>query len=115
MPVETETSVQKIIRDWEPEAQKNELQSRLQQFELIRFRLDPRVVPLLDEYRRVIENFLKNGHLSGVNAAPRKSPVSRSVRDEAVKELDLLDARRVSVALKSSAVAKSKKPVSSGP
>jgi hypothetical protein len=108
LPIETEASLQKVIRDWEPEQQGVELQSRVREFELMQFRLDPEVMVLMNDYRRVIENYLKNSHPSGITAALRKNAAIRSARDETIKELDALDARRVALTLKSVPVAKSK-------
>src|SRR5262249_46270897 len=86
LPVEREATLQKIIRDWDPDAQKNELESRIQQLEVMRLRLDPRIGLLVEDYRRVVENFLKNAHPSGITAALRKNAAIRSAREEAVRE-----------------------------
>jgi len=109
LPGHVEVTLQTIIRDWDGEAQRSELQSRLREFELLRWRLDPRVVPLLDEYRQVIEIFLKESKPSGLTAALRKTAAVRNAREQAVKHLDFLDARRLAAAANSEPIADIKK------
>src|SRR2546430_17140674 len=72
LPGHAEVTLQTIIRDWDSETQKNELQDRLRQFELLRWRLDPRIVPFLDEYRQGLETFLKESNPSGLRSEERR-------------------------------------------
>jgi hypothetical protein len=108
LPLRTEVTLQTIIRDWDAETQNQELQSRLRQLDLMRLRLDPRVVPLLDQYRQVLEVFLKNSNPSGLTAALGKKAAIKNAKDQAVKDLDFLDTRRLSVEAQLAPVAKAK-------
>jgi hypothetical protein len=94
LPLHSEATLQTIIRQWEDDPQRTELQRRLDQIELLRLRVDPRVRPFLDDYRRVIETFLKESHPTGVTALLRKQAAIKNAQDQAAKQLDLLDARR---------------------
>lgn len=109
LPGHAEVTLQTIIRDWDGESQKSELQNRLREFELLRWRLDPRIVPFLDEYRQVLETFLKESNPFGLTAALRKNAAIRNAREQAVRYLDFLDARRMAAAASPEPIADVKK------
>jgi hypothetical protein len=95
LPHYSEATLQTLIRHPGDESQRNtELRRRLEQLELLHLKVDPRVVPFLDDYHRVLERFLKESRPSGVTAVLRKQAAIKNAQDEACKELDLLDARR---------------------
>ena len=94
LPRYSAAALQSVIREWHDESQKAELQRRLEQLELLRLRVDPRVVPFLDDYRRVIERFLKESHPAGVTAILHKQAAIKNAQEDAAKQLDFLDARR---------------------
>jgi hypothetical protein len=98
-------TLQTIIREFDGETQRTELQNRIREFELLRLRLDPRVGPVVGEYQQVLETFLKESNPSGLTAALRKKAAIKNAQEQAVKHLDFLDARRLAAASSSEPVA----------
>jgi hypothetical protein len=107
LPAHSDATLQTVIRQWPDERQKDELRRRVEQLELLHLKVDPRVVPFLDDYRRVLDRFLKDSHPSGVTAVLRKQSAIKAAQEEACKELDSLDARRT-IAASAGAIARAK-------
>ncbi len=87
--------LQTVIRDWPHLRQTPVLRARLQQLELVRQRVAPEVLPLAEDYRRVLTTFLANRDKQGTVLA--RGPVVRPgllrLVNSTVRELDALDAR----------------------
>ena len=94
LPEYSEVTLQKVVSTWQVEEQQQALQSRLRGLELLESRLAPEIVPIAQNYRGTILNYLQD-HLKGQE--PRRTPIGRSVlkqiaRDMAAR-LDALDQR----------------------
>jgi hypothetical protein len=94
LPLLGETTLQTIVRDWAPQPRVQALQAKLDELQMLRVRLLPEMVPLLDGYRRVLSQFLE------LAAVPERGMfpvgIDRKTVTETIKELDALDAQRKS-------------------
>jgi hypothetical protein len=101
MPLRAQVSLQTIIQEWDFVNQTKVLQEKDQQLFLLRSRVCQALVPLVDGYRRAIENYFKNRARLMVPrlVTPRHiedlptQPQLEQVLHKAVRELDELDAR----------------------
>jgi hypothetical protein len=96
LPLRTEVTLQTIIRQWDFPRQTRIIQAKLQQLVLVRLRASQDVVLLVDEYRQVLEQYLKNrnkGRFARLLAGITSPGVERIIQDS-IRDLDRLDARR---------------------
>jgi hypothetical protein len=91
LPVHGEVPLQTIIQDWEPAPQVQALQAKIQELELVRPRVAAELVPLVDDYRRVLADYLRE---RGGGARPGKKATRRLV-SETVQRLAALDGQRM--------------------
>ena len=96
LPLQGEVALQTVIREWDNSRQTPLLQTKLGQLNSLRLRVDPAVVPLLDEYRQVLIAYLQNRDHHGLLGLTKGSS-RRRASNEAVRELDALDARRAAL------------------
>ena len=94
LPLHSEITLQTIIREWDQAHQTETLRSRLVELEMLRLQMAPSLVPLVDEYRQVVQTYLKNRDQSSILLTFRRKAGLRRVTEEAIKQLDALDARR---------------------
>lgn len=92
LPVHGEVLLQTIVQDWDPGRQAQALQAKLEGLELLRPRMALELVPLADEYRRVLSGFLRE-----VGNHPGKKGVGRRLVGETVQRLAVLDAQRMAM------------------
>ena len=97
-------SLQQIIQDWQPDVQDEFLNRKLQDLNALRLRLHVDLVPLVDEYRSVIEVFIQKRTRSGFVLFSRKASLLRQAKAEAVARLDVLDSNRNALRSKPAAV-----------
>jgi hypothetical protein len=99
LPMRTEVSFQAIIQEWDAVQQSALFQRKLQDLTLLRFRVAPDFLPLVDAYRQVIENYLQKQKHSGsiFSLRRQRAQVSDSVMEEALHELNALDEKRESL------------------
>jgi hypothetical protein len=96
LPLEADVTLQTVLRDWEPERQREAIRSTLHELELLRLRTALPLVGLLDEYRQTLSNFLQDRDRTGFLGL-RRNAVQRQVAEAAIQRLDALDTRRVAL------------------
>ncbi|MEY2428478.1 MAG: hypothetical protein QOJ40_1363 [Verrucomicrobiota bacterium] len=94
LPLHSEITLQTIIREWDRAHQTETLRSRLVELEMLRLQTAPQLVPLVDEYCKVLQSYLKNRDQNSILMTFRHKARLRHVAEQAVKELNALDARR---------------------
>jgi hypothetical protein len=97
MPVRTQVSLQSIIRDWEPAAQTTALKRKVQELEMIRLRLAPGLLGLADEYHAALRTYLEQRDKTSFFLPFRRAGVLRHAKEQATKQLDNLDVRRMAL------------------
>jgi hypothetical protein len=99
LPLHAEVSLQTIVREWERARQVEALQRKLNDLNLARLRVVPDLVPLLDDYRAVIQNFLQRRNESVVTMTfkKRQARILDRLAEEAIRQLDALDAVRAAL------------------
>lgn len=90
LPLRSEVNLQTIVKDWDRQKQTDALQAKVRQFEQLRLRLAPAFVPLAVEYHRTLATYLVERDQSFLPF--RKKAARRHAADEAIKELNRLDA-----------------------
>jgi hypothetical protein len=96
LPLQADITLQTIIRDWEPERQTEALQATLHELELLRLRTALPLIGLLDEYRQTLSTFLQDRDHTGFLGL-RKKALQRRMSEDAIRQLDALDARRAAL------------------
>lgn len=95
LPLRTEVSLQTIIREWDFARQSGVLHERARQLFLLRARVSQDVVHLVDDYRQVLEAYLKERDKAGYNVTGKQSSRGLDrVAQETLRDLDVLDIRR---------------------
>ena len=91
LPLHTEITLQKMLREWDPPRQTAAIRTALGELALLRLRIAPEYVPFLLEYSTVLENYLPQIDRSGtVNRRSKRSEAIEST----TRQLDELDNRR---------------------
>ena len=97
LPLRTEVTLQKIIREWDLLRQSQQLMKQLHELNLLRSRVAQDLVQLVDDYRAVLGAYLEKrgvtpGHMiPGRNSA---GPLMDRLAEDTIRQLDELDARR---------------------
>jgi hypothetical protein len=101
LPHRSNVPVQDIIDRFDYLRQRMLLQDVIRQLELLRTYTPPAVVPLLDDYRRTLVDYIQRRDRTGVARALPGSPPLNSDRlvREIVDHLDALDRRRAELAV----------------
>jgi hypothetical protein len=94
MPLHSEVSLQTIVRDWNRESQTDALKQKMQELQLLRLRIAPKLTPLVDGYRQTLETFLQKRDEASVTYWMRKQAGARHWAEQTIRQLDELDARR---------------------
>jgi len=94
LPLHTVVSLQTIIREWDPARQLLTLQRTRYELDLLRPRVAPDTVPLLDDYAGLIQAYLQKRAGSVPRPGKPTGPISDRVAEEAIRQLEELDARR---------------------
>jgi hypothetical protein len=94
LPLRAETTLQTIVRDWAPQPRIQVLQAKLDELQMMRVRLVPEMVPLLDGYLIVLSQFLEQATVPERGMFP--VGLNRKTITDTVKALDALDAQRKS-------------------
>jgi hypothetical protein len=92
-PMRTDISFQTIIRGWSRAPQLQMLKKKLWELDVLRLRVAPEFIPLVDGYREALQEYYKKRNaslriLAGTGSIPEKWVA------EAIDRLDALDARR---------------------
>jgi hypothetical protein len=100
LPERSEVTLQFIVREWDQIQQTPALQARLRDLEVIRHRAPPDLAGLITDYYNVLSSYLRQRDKVGlILTSTTRDPNIRLktlVRD-AVKQLDVLDARRMAL------------------
>ena len=103
LPAHADVTLQTVIREWEPLRQTPTLREKINELELVRMRVGPDFMALVDNYHRVLTNYLERRERAASAFARLRlfTPgVAKVVRD-AVEQLDELDQRRAALRPKS--------------
>jgi len=90
LPLHVAVTVQTMIQEWEPERQNQALEQKVHELELLRPRVAPGLIPLVDEYRRVLLTYVEGQR-------NRKKLPSRRLVTQTLTELNALDVQRASL------------------
>jgi hypothetical protein len=90
----SQVSLQTIIRDWDQVKRTQVLSSKLRELEMLRMRVAEGLVPIVDGYRQVLENFLQHTRNGGFQLPVFKKIALNHAISEAVQRLDELDSQR---------------------
>jgi hypothetical protein len=106
-PLRKEVSLQSVIRQWNTVQQLALLPDKVRELERLQLRLAAPFMVLSQEYRVVLTDYIRNRQLSTTTFAEiRELPPSiQKVALEAVRALDQLDARRISILREAQAMA----------
>ena len=92
LPLHTAVSLQTLIQEWDPAQQYPALEEKLHELELLRPRVAIGLVPLVDDYRRVLALYLQ-----GIGPAAGKKSATRQLVAQTLMHLDALDFERRSL------------------
>jgi len=98
MPLHTSVTLSAVIRDSDHLAPARPLQATVRDLDLLRMRIAPEFIPVLDKYRQVLETFLQRQGRSGKKA-------SQGDRQQAIAQLEELDSLRAMVRPRQKSVA----------
>lgn len=96
LPLAAKVSLTTVVREWEFARQKQTLRAKLRELDGARSRVAMDLLPLVDEYRWALAEYLTNRDRAG-SVLPRSrttSPSAKSVVREALRQFDVLESRR---------------------
>jgi hypothetical protein len=96
LPLHSEVSLQTSLREWDRARQVEMLQRKLGELNLLRQRVVPELVPLVDDYRGALRNYLQKRNQSvGILFFKKRSTWTYDrLTEETIQQLDALDAGR---------------------
>jgi hypothetical protein len=94
LPLRTEITLQTVLRQRESAEQIQLLQRKLRDLDLLRLRVPAEVRPMIDDYRRVLQNYLQK---RGGFAITQSGVVISPQTEETIRQLNVLDARRAAL------------------
>jgi hypothetical protein len=89
----TEIKFQTVIHGWSRPRQLEMLRKKLWDLGVLRMRISPDYVPLLDEYQQVLQDYYKD-RSSSTRKAPQYGPLLDKLENEVIQKLDALDDKR---------------------
>lgn len=97
LPVEGKISLQEVLGQWDAARQEMALRKTVSQLRYLRLRVQPELVGLVDDYRKVLENHLEGRAKSGSSKLRGEPAALNSVvwKKATLRQLDLLDEQRV--------------------
>jgi hypothetical protein len=95
-PMRTDITFQTIIRGWSRPRQLQTLKSKIWELGVLRLRISPDYVPLVDQYRQVLQDYSRKRSVSARILADIGVIPDKSVQ-EAIQRLDELDLRRANM------------------
>ena len=101
MPLRADIPLQTVLREWDTARQTAVLRNKVAELELLRPRFTGDLVPLVDDYCRVLREYLQERDHPGFVLPLRKAAARRHAAVLAVQQLDTLDARRAQLKPKS--------------
>jgi hypothetical protein len=99
LPAHSVTNLQAIIRDLDAPRQEQVLRAKANELLIMRPRVSPDLVSLLDQYRSALEWYLRNRDKVPLGPGPSvpPKPGRTAAAKETIKQLDALDAYRESI------------------
>jgi hypothetical protein len=96
LPAAAEVPLSTVIREWDFDRQKKTLRAKLGELDGARQRVAPGLLPLVDEYRRALADYLTNRDRAGLVLPGSKvaSPGAKSVVRETLRRFDVLESQR---------------------
>lgn len=95
-PLRTDITFQTVIRGWSRTRQLQLLKKKLWDLDLVRMHVSPEFMPLVDNYRQVLQEYYKKFSTTA-RSLPPDAPLTDQAVAEAVQQLDTLDARRAAM------------------
>lgn len=92
-PMRTDISLQTIIRGWSRQQQLSMLKNKIWELGVLRLRISPDYIPLLDQYLAVLQDYYKK-RSSSTRILAAIGLVSDKSDEEAIVQLDKLDVER---------------------
>ena len=93
MPLHVEAKLQTVLQEWDDARQLPALRAKLAELEMLRPRLGTNLAPVLDEYCRILNDYLNERAHPGFVLPSRKATVRHHAAELAVKQLDAADQR----------------------
>lgn len=111
-PLQTDVSLQTILRAWGFRQQAETLRARLAQLHNLRLRLAPEVQPVAEDYRRTLAEYVQQLEKKNVLGAPNPTRQARGERlaRHTIRQLDAIDAKRESLRRMLSELPESRSP-----
>ena len=97
LPTTTFVPLAAVIRDWEFARQTPVVRAKLTELDLARQRVAAEFLPLVDDYRRLLADYLAQSGQVGRTGGKVNSPTARSVMRETLRRLEALDRQREKV------------------
>jgi len=97
LPLHATVSLQDVIRDWDSPRQARCLEGKIRELELLRPRLGQEFVGFLDSYGQALRNYLQHRHKTGLTRFFGQKAALNRAEEQALKQLDELDAQRAVV------------------
>jgi hypothetical protein len=94
LPLHAELKLQTVIREWDSVRQTQALTSTLRELELLRWRIPPGFVALVQDYSQALETYLQQREHTGSVLPFTRKASQRRAAEAAIQQLDALDARR---------------------
>ena len=96
LPLRTEMPLQTFIAQWDPVRQEGVLEEKVRQLGILRTRVARDLVPLVDDYRQVLSDFLAAHSAAQNNLATHNQARQATAAHvpQTLRDLDQLDARR---------------------
>ena len=95
LPADAFVNLQTVMREWDRVREGQALKRKLNQLDMVRLRASPQVVGLVDSYRQVIAHYVANENKPGLLLTVLKNAARNRAVEDAVKQLNSLDARRL--------------------
>jgi hypothetical protein len=93
-PMHASLKLQTVIREWDPDRQTQALTSTMREVGLLRLRIAPQFVGLVQGYCQTLQTYLQQrDHTGSILPFTKKAARQRAV-ETAVQQLDALDAQR---------------------
>ncbi len=97
LPLHSEVTLQTIIRQWDRARQTEALRNKIVELEMLRLQMAPQLAPLVEEYRLALDTYLKNRDQNAFILSFHRKAGLRRATNEAIRQLDALDARRAAL------------------
>ncbi|MSU59504.1 MAG: hypothetical protein EXS35_15260 [Pedosphaera sp.] len=96
MPLAAEVPLITVVRDWDFMRQTPVLRAKLKELDFARQRVAEEILPLVDDYRRVLANYLDHRGRAGLalTGARGNIPAAKTFLQDTLKQLEALEARR---------------------